>query len=77
MKQTDKTTVTLIHTPQDYISSNGKNVEKCSIDLTARILSMGKLHHAVTGTGAVDIAAAAAISRNPKKSSCFSPLFAA
>lgn len=27
----------------------------------ARILSMGKLHHAMTGTGAVAIAAAAAI----------------
>ena len=32
-----------------------------SIDLLARIFSMGQLHHAMTGTGAVAIAAAAAI----------------
>ena len=32
-----------------------------SIDLLARIFSMGVLHHAMTGTGAVAIAAAAAI----------------
>ena len=31
------------------------------IDLLARIFSMGALHHAMTGTGAVAIAAAAAI----------------
>ena len=31
------------------------------LDLTARILSMGRLHHAMTGTGAVAIAVAAAI----------------
>jgi hypothetical protein len=31
------------------------------IDLCARIFSMGKLHHAMTGTGAVAIAVAAAI----------------
>ncbi len=31
------------------------------IDLCARIFSMGQLHHAMTGTGAVAIAAAAAI----------------
>jgi hypothetical protein len=31
------------------------------IDLSARTLSMGKLHHAITGTGAVAIAMAAAV----------------
>ena len=31
------------------------------VDVTARILSMGILHHAMTGTGAVAIAVAAAI----------------
>ncbi len=34
---------------------------RSSIDLLARIFSMGVLHHAMTGTGAVAIAAAAAI----------------
>lgn len=47
--------------PQSYTASDGKTVQASSIDLLARILSMGKLHHAMTGTGAVGIAAAAAI----------------
>lgn len=50
-----------VSAPQDYIASNGKPVGKGAIDLTARILSMGKLHHAMTGTGAIAIAVAAAI----------------
>jgi 2-methylaconitate isomerase len=50
-----------VSAPQDYIASNGKPVGRGSIDLTARILSMGKLHHAMTGTGAIAIAVAAAI----------------
>ena len=47
--------------PQDYSSSSGKHVGSGDIDLCARIFSMGKLHHAMTGTGAVAIAVAAAI----------------
>ena len=47
--------------PQSYVASSGKPVAAADIDLTARILSMGKLHHAMTGTGAVAIAAAGAI----------------
>lgn len=47
--------------PQTYVASSGKPVAAADIDLTARILSMGKLHHAMTGTGAVALAAAAAI----------------
>ena len=47
--------------PADYTASNGKRVTSASIDLLARIFSMGQLHHAMTGTGAVAIAAAAAI----------------
>ncbi len=47
--------------PQSYVASSGKPVDAADIDLTARILSMGKLHHAMTGTGAVAIAAAGAI----------------
>ena len=46
---------------QSYTSSSGKPVGRNDIDLCARILSMGKLHHAMTGTGAVAIAVAAAI----------------
>mmetsp|Transcript_41129 Transcript_41129/g.74274 ORF Transcript_41129/g.74274 Transcript_41129/m.74274 type:complete len:397 (+) Transcript_41129:53-1243(+) len=44
-----------------YTASSGKTVEASSIDVCARILSMGKLHHAMTGTGAVALAAAAAV----------------
>jgi len=47
--------------PEPYIASDGKQVSKPSIDLLARIFSMGQLHHAMTGTGAVAIAAAATI----------------
>lgn len=47
--------------PQAYTASSGKRVEPAMVDINARILSMGKLHHAMTGTGAVAIAAAAAI----------------
>lgn len=47
--------------PAAYVASDGKRVEAGSIDLLARIFSMGALHHAMTGTGAVAIAAAAAI----------------
>lgn len=47
--------------PAAYTASDGKAVAASSIDLLARIFSMGPLHHAMTGTGAVAIAAAAAI----------------
>ncbi len=47
--------------PASYTASDGKAVDAKSIDLLARIFSMGVLHHAMTGTGAVAIAAAAAI----------------
>lgn len=47
--------------PAGYTASDGKRIDPKSIDLLARIFSMGKLHHAMTGTGAVAIAAAAAI----------------
>ena len=47
--------------PRDYIAADGRPVSADSIDLNARILSMGRLHHAMTGTGAVALAAAAAI----------------
>jgi probable AcnD-accessory protein PrpF len=51
----------LIAPPASYTASDGKAVAAQSINLLARIFSMGQLHHAMTGTGAVAIAAAAAI----------------
>jgi probable AcnD-accessory protein PrpF len=47
--------------PAEYLASSGKRVDPSSVDINARILSMGKLHHAMTGTGAVAIAVAGAI----------------
>lgn len=47
--------------PADYTASDGKRVPAEAVHLLARIFSMGQLHHAMTGTGAVAVAAAAAI----------------
>lgn len=44
-----------------YTASSGKAVSEQDIDVLARIMSMGKLHHAMTGTGAIAIAVASAI----------------
>ncbi|RTE85813.1 MULTISPECIES: 2-methylaconitate cis-trans isomerase PrpF [Gammaproteobacteria] len=46
---------------QTYVSSSGKTVAEQDIDLVVRALSMGKLHHAMMGTAAVAIGAAAAV----------------
>jgi 2-methylaconitate isomerase len=47
--------------PSGYVSSSGKTIDPATLDINARIFSMGKLHHAMTGTGAVAIAVAAVI----------------
>jgi probable AcnD-accessory protein PrpF len=44
-----------------YVTSSGLRVDRSSIDLSVRALSMGKLHHAMMGTCAVAIASAAAV----------------
>jgi len=57
------------HTPKvafvaksaDYVSSSAKYIAANDIDLSVRALSMGKLHHAMMGTAAVAIGAAAAV----------------
>lgn len=47
--------------PVAYTTSAGAMVAAQEIDVLARILSMGKLHHAFTGTGAIALAVAAAL----------------
>ena len=47
--------------PQDYVSSSGKAIKAKDVNLLVRAMSMGKLHHAMMGTAAVAIGAAAAI----------------
>ena len=44
---------------QSYSASSGKAVNAADIDLVVRAMSMGQLHHAMMGTAAVAIAAAA------------------
>ncbi|WP_447782286.1 2-methylaconitate cis-trans isomerase PrpF [Stenotrophomonas riyadhensis] len=53
--------VAFVAPAQDYVSSSGKAIPASAIDLQARALSMGKLHHAMMGTAAVAIGTAAAI----------------
>jgi probable AcnD-accessory protein PrpF len=53
--------VAYVAKPADYLSSSGKRVAAADVDLLARVMSMGKLHHAMVGTAAIAIGAAAAI----------------
>ncbi|MBB5017105.1 hypothetical protein HNQ59_000367 [Chitinivorax tropicus] len=43
----------------NFVAAGGKAVEKTAYDISARIISMGKLHHAYTGTGAIALTVAA------------------
>ncbi|MFM0076263.1 2-methylaconitate cis-trans isomerase PrpF [Paraburkholderia sediminicola] len=54
--------VAFVAKPADYVASSGKRVAASDVDLLARAMSMGKLHHAMMGTAAVAIGTAAAIS---------------
>ncbi|GJM09350.1 MAG: putative methylaconitate Delta-isomerase PrpF [Lysobacteraceae bacterium] len=53
--------VAFVAPPRDHVVSSGKQVKATDIDLLARALSMGLLHHAMMGTAAVALATAAAI----------------
>lgn len=53
--------VAFVAEPAAYVASSGKTVEQTDIDVLVRALSMGKLHHAMMGTAAVAIAAAACV----------------
>ncbi|PIA69502.1 2-methylaconitate cis-trans isomerase PrpF [Ectopseudomonas toyotomiensis] len=53
--------IAFVSPPKDYRTSSGKEVKAGEVDLLARALSMGKLHHAMMGTCAVAIGTAAAI----------------
>lgn len=47
--------------PAAYLSANGKTIGASDADINIRALSMGRLHHAMMGTGAIAIACAAAV----------------
>lgn len=53
--------IAVVAPPADYVASNGKTIAAGDTDLVVRAMSMGKLHHAMMGTAAVAIAAAAAV----------------
>ncbi len=53
--------IAFVAPPADYAASSGKTVKAGDIDLLVRALSMGKLHHAMMGTAAVALGAAAAV----------------
>ncbi|BCN38585.1 putative methylaconitate Delta-isomerase PrpF [Alicycliphilus denitrificans] len=53
--------IAFVAPPASYTASSGKRIAAGDIDLLARALSMGKLHHAMMGTAAVAIGTAAAI----------------
>ena len=53
--------VAFVAKPRDYRTAGGRAVAAADIDLNVRALSMGKLHHAMMGTAAVAIGAAAAV----------------
>ncbi len=46
--------------PRAYAASSGKPVGAGDVDFLVRMLSMGRTHHAVTGTGAIALAVAGA-----------------
>ena len=53
--------VAFVAAPAAYTASSGRRVAAGDIDLLARALSMGRLHHAMMGTAAVATGTAAAI----------------
>lgn len=50
-----------VASPADYVASSGKTVKASEINLLARAMSMGQLHHAMMGTASVAIGTAATI----------------
>jgi 2-methylaconitate cis-trans-isomerase PrpF len=50
-----------VASPASYDSTAGRKVEASDMDLLTRIVSMGRVHHAMTGTGGVALAVAAAV----------------
>jgi 2-methylaconitate cis-trans-isomerase PrpF len=52
----------LVAPPTAYAASSGKVISPDMVDLNVRMLSMGVLHHALPGTGAITIGVAGALS---------------
>ncbi len=53
--------IAFVAPPAGYVAAGGRMVAAADIDLNVRALSMGVLHHAMMGTAAVAVGAAAAV----------------
>ena len=53
--------VAVVAPPADCVSVDGKRFAAAELDLLTRVLSMGAFHHAIPGTAAIAIAAAAGV----------------
>jgi 2-methylaconitate isomerase len=53
--------VALVSPPKAYATSSGRSVGLSDVDIVVRMLSMGRLHHAVPGTGGIALAVAVLI----------------
>lgn len=53
--------IAVVGPPASYANTAGRIVDAESVDLVARIVSMGKVHHAMTGTGSIALSVAAAV----------------
>lgn len=63
--------VILVGPPCDYTSADGTKVNAGSIDLTARITTDGhRVHHAFTGTGSINLAAASVVTGSVPERIC-------
>ncbi len=54
-------TLALIAAPTSYTALDGKHISQNEIDVIARMVSLGKVHHAIPGSGAIALAVAAAV----------------
>jgi 2-methylaconitate isomerase len=53
--------VALVSPPTGYTASSGRSVGQSDVDVVVRMLSMGRVHHAVPGTGGIALAVAVRI----------------
>lgn len=53
--------IALVSPPRAYTTTGGMRLDETQMDICVRIFSMGQLHHAVTGTGAIAVGVAARI----------------